>query len=59
MMDLAPAELGDLSRLRRMGAASYRLVDEEINIEEMVAVFSRAVETALSLYSNAAATLGG
>ncbi len=51
--------LGDLSRLRRMGAASYRLVDEEINIEEMVAVFSRAVETALSLYSNAAATLGG
>ncbi len=50
--------LADLSRLRRMGAASYRLVDEEINIEQMVAVFARAVESALRLYSDAAAARG-
>lgn len=43
--------LSDLTRLRRMGTASYRVVAEEINIEKMVAVFSNAVASVLSLYS--------
>jgi len=42
--------LGDLSRLRRMGAASYRVVAEEINIERMVAVFSKAIAAAMRQY---------
>jgi glycosyltransferase involved in cell wall biosynthesis len=32
--------LSNIPRLRRMGAESYRIVAEEINIEKMVAVFS-------------------
>jgi len=36
--------LGDIERLRRMGAASYRIVRDEINLENMVAVFWRAIE---------------
>lgn len=36
--------LSDPERLRRMGRASYRLIDEEINLENMVAVFLRAVQ---------------
>jgi glycosyltransferase involved in cell wall biosynthesis len=40
--------LSDLSRLRRMGTASYRVVDEEINIENMVAVFASAIQKSLS-----------
>jgi glycosyltransferase involved in cell wall biosynthesis len=35
--------LSDASRLRRMGAASYRIVAEEINVEAMVAMFVRVV----------------
>jgi glycosyltransferase involved in cell wall biosynthesis len=35
--------LADVSRLRRMGAASYRIVSEEINLENMVAVFLQAL----------------
>lgn len=31
--------LSDLPRLRRMGAESYRIVSEEINLEQMVQVF--------------------
>jgi glycosyltransferase involved in cell wall biosynthesis len=31
--------LGDISRLRRMGAESYRIVEQEINLEHMVGVF--------------------
>lgn len=42
--------LGDLARLRRMGAASYRVVDQEINLEKMVEVFARAIQTAASAY---------
>ena len=34
--------LSDIVRLRRMGAESYRIVREEINIDRMVAVFSKA-----------------
>lgn len=51
--------LGDLPRLRRMGAASYRVVAEEINVENMVAVFARAVEAAASLYPDAAVPRNG
>lgn len=36
--------LSDSERLRRMGWASYRLIDEEINLENMVAVFLRALQ---------------
>lgn len=35
--------LADPARLRRMGAESYRIVREEINIEKMVAVFVEGV----------------
>ena len=35
--------LSDPARLRRMGAASYRIVEKEINVERMAAVFIRAV----------------
>jgi glycosyltransferase involved in cell wall biosynthesis len=31
--------LGDVSRLRRMGVESYRIVEQEINLEHMVEVF--------------------
>ena len=36
--------LGDMQRLRRMGDESYRIVSEEVNLEEMVAVFLRAIK---------------
>jgi glycosyltransferase involved in cell wall biosynthesis len=32
--------LSDTARLRRMGAESYRIVKEEINIEKMVETFA-------------------
>ena len=35
--------LSDIARLRRMGAESYRIVKEEINIEKMVETFVRAL----------------
>jgi glycosyltransferase involved in cell wall biosynthesis len=35
--------LSDVSRLRAMGAESYRLVSEEINLEQMVGVFVEAL----------------
>ena len=35
--------LSDVSRLRTMGAESYRIVTEEINLEKMVEVFIRAI----------------
>jgi glycosyltransferase involved in cell wall biosynthesis len=35
--------LSDAPRLRKMGAESYRIVSEEINIEKMVSVFLRAI----------------
>jgi glycosyltransferase involved in cell wall biosynthesis len=37
--------LADLPRLRAMGAESYRIVREEINLEKMVAVFIHALKT--------------
>jgi len=36
--------LGDISKLRAMGTESYRIVAEEININQMVAVFAQALE---------------
>jgi glycosyltransferase involved in cell wall biosynthesis len=39
--------LADLPRLREMGAESYRIVEHEINIEAMVAVFLRAISSVL------------
>lgn len=44
--------LADISRLRQMGAESYRIVSEEINLETMVASFSDAIRAAHSLYSH-------
>ncbi len=35
--------LSDVSRLRRMGAESYRIVSEEINLEQMTAAFIQAL----------------
>ena len=35
------------ARLRRMGAESYRIVKEEINIEKMVGVFVEALNSGL------------
>lgn len=37
--------LSDVARLRKMGEESYRIVAEEINIEKMVEVFVRALNT--------------
>lgn len=37
--------LSDLSRLRRMGAESYRIVSEEINLEKMVEVFVKVLNS--------------
>lgn len=42
--------LADPALLRKMGASSYRIVSEEINIEAMVAVFVRAMESAMTGY---------
>jgi glycosyltransferase involved in cell wall biosynthesis len=37
--------LSDVARLRRMGAESYRIVKEEINIEKMVETFVTALNS--------------
>jgi glycosyltransferase involved in cell wall biosynthesis len=39
--------LSDIRRLREMGAASYRIVSEDVNLEKMVAVFVTAVNRVL------------
>jgi glycosyltransferase involved in cell wall biosynthesis len=36
--------LADPLRLRQMGRESYRIVDEEVNLEKMVEVFARVIE---------------
>jgi len=41
--------LSDVTRLRRMGAESYRIVKEEINIEKMVGVFLNVLDAVSSL----------
>ena len=35
--------LADVARMRRMGAASYRIVSREVNLEAMVGAFTRAI----------------
>jgi glycosyltransferase involved in cell wall biosynthesis len=37
--------LSDVGRLRKMGSESYRIVKEEINLEKMVEVFVKALNT--------------
>ncbi len=37
--------LSDVSRLRKMGVESYRIVAEEINLEKMVETFVRALQS--------------
>jgi glycosyltransferase involved in cell wall biosynthesis len=44
--------LSDPSRLRRMGEGSYRLVDEEVNVEKMVEAFIEAILQVLSKPAN-------
>lgn len=39
------AALSDVKRLRRMGAESYRIVSEEINLAKMVEVFVKALKS--------------
>lgn len=39
------AALSNLPRLRRMGAASYRIVKEEINLQQMAANFTQALNS--------------
>lgn len=39
--------LSDAARLRRMGAESFRIVAEEVNLQTMAAVFVRAVHAAM------------
>lgn len=43
LVSLLREALSDVSRLRVMGAESYRIVSEEINLEKMVAVFVTAL----------------
>jgi len=45
------AAFSDPMALRRMGAASYRIVSEEINLETMVAVFVRAMNFVVAEFS--------
>jgi glycosyltransferase involved in cell wall biosynthesis len=45
LSDSLQSALSDVSRLRRMGAESYRIVREEINLERMVGVFIEAVNS--------------
>ena len=44
LKDTMASALLDIAALRKKGSASYRIVSQEINLENMVAVFSRAIE---------------
>ena len=39
--------LSDVTRLRAMGAVSYTIVDDEVNLENMVSAFQKAIEFVL------------
>jgi glycosyltransferase involved in cell wall biosynthesis len=43
LTDTLQTALSDAPRLRQMGAESYRIVSDEINLEEMVEVFLSAL----------------
>jgi len=45
LLNVTREALSDVSRLRRMGAESFRIVAEEINLEAMAATFVRALES--------------
>lgn len=45
--------LKDITRLRRYGQESYRIVSEEINLEKMVEVFSQATQYVLEVRKQA------
>jgi glycosyltransferase involved in cell wall biosynthesis len=47
LADTITCAVGDIDALRKKGAASFRIVDQEINLENMVSVFSRAINTVL------------
>ena len=53
LLDTLQFALSDSARLRRMGAASYRIVAEEVNLERMVSVFVAALRTVTSPGSDA------
>jgi glycosyltransferase involved in cell wall biosynthesis len=44
--------LSDIKRLRKMGAESYRIVSEEINLEKMVQVFVNALNSVTTKTQN-------
>lgn len=44
LKDTLEIALNDISTLRKKGKASYRIVSQEINLEKMVAVFTKAIE---------------
>jgi hypothetical protein len=39
--------LSDVRRLRQMGKASYKIVSQDVNLENMVAVFTQAIHQVL------------
>ena len=41
--------LSDVYALRKKGSASYRIVSQEINLEKMVAVFSKAIQKVMEV----------
>ncbi len=45
LRDILRQALANAPRLRQMGLESYRVVSEEVNLESMVQVFTRAVES--------------
>ena len=45
--DALTEALSDLLRLRRMGAESYRITAEEINLEQMTASFVQALNAVI------------
>jgi glycosyltransferase involved in cell wall biosynthesis len=44
LKDTLVSALLDIPALRKKGSASYRIVSQEINLENMVAVFLKAIE---------------
>jgi glycosyltransferase involved in cell wall biosynthesis len=47
LADVLQQALSDVKKLRKMGAASYRIVSEEVNLEKMVEAFVAAVNSVL------------
>ena len=47
LKDILLEALSDVQRLRRMGKASYKIVSQDVNLENMVAVFTQAIQKVL------------